>query len=92
MKLRTLLTEPSTWRGLIWLLTALGVSLNPEQQAALIAFGMAAAGLIGVVFLDQPKDSTTDHFNETTDHQLPMRQAESPPIENSPTIHGHNDR
>lgn len=89
MKLRTLLTEPSTWRGLIWLLTALGVSLNPEQQAALIAFGMAAAGLIGVVFLDQPKDSTTDPFNETTGYQRP---AESRSIEDSQTIHGHNDR
>lgn len=82
MNLRTLLSEPSTWRGLIWIFTAAGISLNPEQQAALIAFGMAAAGLIGVVFLDQPKAPS---------HPSLMHQAESRPPDVS-TIPGHNDR
>lgn len=43
------LREPSTWRGLVWLLTALGVSLSPEAWAHITTIGMAAAGLIGVL-------------------------------------------
>lgn len=43
------LREPSTWRGLVWMLTALGVSLSPEAWAHITTIGMAAAGLIGVL-------------------------------------------
>lgn len=46
------LREPSTWRGLIWLLTALGVTLRPEVWEQITALGMAAAGLIGVLTHD----------------------------------------
>jgi hypothetical protein len=42
------LSESSTWRGLIGIATALGVALNPEQVAAIIAVGTAAIGLINV--------------------------------------------
>lgn len=41
--------EGSSWRGLIWLATALGVSLSPEAWAHITTIGMAAAGLIGVL-------------------------------------------
>ena len=34
MKLKTLLREPSTYRCLVWLLTAAGLALSPEQQTA----------------------------------------------------------
>ena len=44
------LTEASTWRGLILIATGLGVQLDPAQMDAIVAFGMAAAGLIGVFF------------------------------------------
>lgn len=44
------LKEGSTWRGIVALLTALGVSLNPEQTAAIVSAGLAFAGLIGVFF------------------------------------------
>lgn len=40
--------ENSTWRGIILLLTALGVQLSPEQQAAIITSGLALVGLINV--------------------------------------------
>lgn len=40
--------EPSTWRGLILLATICGVSLDPTQKEAIIAFGVALVGLIGV--------------------------------------------
>lgn len=42
--------EASTWRGLIFILTAVGLQLDPEQQAAIISAGMAGAGLVGVFF------------------------------------------
>lgn len=47
-----LLREPSTWRGLTWILTAAGVALNPDQMAAITAAGMAVAGLIGAFVRD----------------------------------------
>lgn len=44
--------EPSTWRGLIWLLTCVGLTVNHEQAEAIIAAGMALAGLVGVFLPD----------------------------------------
>ena len=41
--------EPSTYRGLVWLLTAFGVTLKPEVWEQITAVGMAVAGLIGVL-------------------------------------------
>ena len=49
---RSLLTEPSTWRGLVWLLTAAGLAVSPDQQAAIAAAGMDIAGAIGAFFTD----------------------------------------
>lgn len=40
--------EASTWRGVMLLLGAIGVPLDPDQAEACIAFGMAASGLIAV--------------------------------------------
>lgn len=53
MNWKTLIREPSTYRGLIWLLTAAGLVLSPEQQTAIISVGTAIAGLIGVFFTDR---------------------------------------
>lgn len=49
------LDERSTWRGLVLIATALGVTLSPEQAEAIIAAGLAAAGLIGAFAADKPK-------------------------------------
>lgn len=49
------LREPSTYRGLAWLLTACGVSLRPELLEYITAAGMAAAGLLGVLTSEAPK-------------------------------------
>jgi predicted membrane metal-binding protein len=46
-------SQPSTWRGLVMLLSACGVALRPEVSAAIIAVGMALSGLIGVLAPDQ---------------------------------------
>lgn len=41
--------EPSTWRGFILFLTAIGVPIAPELQTAIVSAGLGVAGLIGVV-------------------------------------------
>jgi hypothetical protein len=48
--------EPSTWRGLVAVLTALGVALKPEDVEVIIAAGMGVGGFIGLLFADKPKD------------------------------------
>ena len=47
------LKEPSTWRGIILILTAAGVPIAPEMQTAIISAGLALAGLIGVATPDK---------------------------------------
>ena len=46
------LKEPSTWRGAMLFLTALGVPIAPQLAESIIAAGLAIAGLIGVVAPD----------------------------------------
>ncbi len=53
--LLTRLREPSTWRGLIWLLAALGVSIRPELWDSITAVGMAVAGLLGILLSEAPR-------------------------------------
>lgn len=53
-KIGVALGEASTWRGIIFILTAVGVQLEPEQQTAIITAGMALAGLLGVFFKRKP--------------------------------------
>jgi len=43
------LKEPSTWRGLFALLTAVGLKLHPEMQEAILTTGLALIGMINVV-------------------------------------------
>jgi ribosomal protein L12E/L44/L45/RPP1/RPP2 len=45
--------EASTWRGLVALLTAVGVSLEPNQMEAIVALGLAVIGAIGVFLADK---------------------------------------
>ena len=40
--------EASTWRGLVALLTAVGVSISPEQGEAIVALGLATGLLISI--------------------------------------------
>lgn len=51
------LGEASTWRGIIFILAAVGVQLDPAQQTAIITAGMALAGLVGVFFKRNPATS-----------------------------------
>ena len=47
------LSEASTWRGIIALITSLGITLAPDQQEAVITVGLAVIGAIGVFFKDK---------------------------------------
>ena len=49
------LREPSTWRGIVWLLTVLGLAIKPDQAEAIVTAGIALAGLLGVFLSDEPK-------------------------------------
>lgn len=52
-KLLEIIAQPSTWRGLTWILTAIGVNISPDTSNAVIASGMAVAGLIGTLTSDK---------------------------------------
>lgn len=44
--------EPSTWRGAMLFLTAIGIPIAPQLAESIIAVGLAIAGLIGVIAPD----------------------------------------
>lgn len=46
------LREPSTWRGVVSVLTACGIALNPQQIEAIITVGLMIVGLIGTLTKD----------------------------------------
>jgi len=50
-----LLSEPSTWRGIIALVTAAGVALSPDQVDKIVAAGLALIGLVGAFIPDRFK-------------------------------------
>lgn len=45
--------EPSTWRGFILVLTAIGVPIAPDMTDAIVSVGLALAGLLGVLTADK---------------------------------------
>ena len=47
------LKEPSTWRGIILLLTAVGIPIAPGLSDMIISAGLAIAGLIGAIAPDK---------------------------------------
>ena len=53
------LCEASTWRGIIALLTAAGITISPEMTDKIIAAGLAVIGFIGMFFKDG-KGGTTE--------------------------------
>lgn len=44
------LAERSTWQGLVALLGAFGIAVRPDLTEAVITFGLAAAGLVNVLW------------------------------------------
>ena len=44
--------DASTWRGVVMLLTAVGLKITPEMANAIISVGIAVAGLVGILLPD----------------------------------------
>jgi hypothetical protein len=47
------LKEASTWRGLVLILTSVGIGIHPELVTPIIAVGTGVAGAIGVALKDK---------------------------------------
>lgn len=41
--------EPSTWRGILLFLTAIGVPIAPAMADQIVTLGLALAGIVGMV-------------------------------------------
>jgi len=70
------MAEPTTWRGLIGLAAAAGVTVSPHNAAVILAAGMGIAGFIGVVTKD-PKNIAADVEAAVTDVVVPVVEANS---------------
>lgn len=54
--------EGSTYRGIVLILTAVGVALSPAQKEAIISFGLFLSGLIGALTSDtKPTEGENRH-------------------------------
>ena len=51
------LREPSTWRGITFLLSAIGVNLRPDLTESIVTLCIAAAGTIEVVRNERKTDT-----------------------------------
>ena len=47
------MSEPSSWRGVVALLTAFGVAFSPEQTDKIVAAGLAIIGILGAFTKDK---------------------------------------
>ena len=43
------INEPSTWRGVVYLLMALGIQISPELQGAIVTAGLSVAAALGKI-------------------------------------------
>ena len=51
------LDEPSTWRGICYLLAAVGIQISPELQGAIVTAGLSVAAAIGIFIKDKSNAS-----------------------------------
>lgn len=51
-KIITMLKQESTWRGIIAIVTAAGVTISPELSTHIIAVGLALIGSINIAKKD----------------------------------------
>ena len=51
------LSEPSTWRGILAVLTACGIAISPDQAEKIVAGGLALIGLVGAFSPDKKKET-----------------------------------
>jgi hypothetical protein len=60
------LREPSTWRGIIMLATALGMAIKPDLAEAIITLGIALSGGVAVATPDRLPVLTNTEDNRNT--------------------------
>lgn len=85
-----LLDEPSTWRGLVWVLTSFGVILSPDQKESIVATGMAVAGLIGMFTSDKKvikKELDQLEVNQSVKTQEMLSNLEKESSETNKTVY-----
>jgi len=80
------LHESSTWRGIILLLTVCGMKLEPDQQEAIIAAGLAIVGLLGAFTRDKTNDEVVKPSIE-----LQSRLGRGSPVPDDPVDVGPHD-
>jgi hypothetical protein len=51
------LSEPSTWRGIVLVLTSCGVTIQPVLADAIISAGIGLVGIIGIVTADKKAEN-----------------------------------
>lgn len=51
------INEASTWRGIVYLLMAVGIKVSPELQGAIVSAGLAAASAISIFTKQKGADS-----------------------------------
>lgn len=73
------LDERSTWRGLILLLSAFGVSLDPQLSEAIIVFALGMVGLIEALL---PEPNGKIHKSKPTESQSTVSRVQ--PMPSSP--------
>lgn len=52
------LSEPSTWRGIVLVLTSCGVTIQPVLADSIISAGIGLVGIIGIVTADKKTDNS----------------------------------
>lgn len=68
------MAEPTTWRGIIGIISACGATISPEHAAAILAGGMGLAGFINVVMKD-PKNIAEDVKSAINNVIIPVAEA-----------------
>jgi hypothetical protein len=66
------LSEPSTWKGVVWIATAFGLALSPDQQEAIASFGLTLVGLISV-FIERGNAHTDEEIIQIVEEEHDKR-------------------
>jgi len=51
------LNEASTWRGIVYLMMAVGIKVSPELQGAIVTAGLSVAAAISIFTKQKGNDS-----------------------------------
>lgn len=51
------ISEASTWRGIVYLLMAIGIKVSPELQGAIVSAGLAVASAISIFTKQKGEES-----------------------------------